>query len=43
VQRERGIKLDIKGAPAIAFVDGKMIRVSRAPVCGAARYRLRQQ
>jgi predicted Rossmann-fold nucleotide-binding protein len=26
VQRERGIKLDIKGAPAIAFVDGKMIK-----------------
>jgi len=26
VQRERGIKLDIKGAPAAAFVDGKMIR-----------------
>ena len=26
VQRERGIKLDIKGAPTSAFVDGKMIR-----------------
>ena len=26
VQRERGIKLDIKGAPASAFVDNKMIR-----------------
>jgi pyrimidine/purine-5'-nucleotide nucleosidase len=26
VQRERGIKLDIKGAPAIAFVDGRMIK-----------------
>jgi predicted Rossmann-fold nucleotide-binding protein len=26
VQRERGIKLDIKGAPAEAFVDGKMIK-----------------
>ena len=26
LQRERGIKLDIKGAPAIAFVEGKMIR-----------------
>lgn len=26
IQRERGIKLDIRGAPAIAFVDGKMIR-----------------
>jgi predicted Rossmann-fold nucleotide-binding protein len=26
VQRERGIQLDIKGAPAIAFVDGKMIK-----------------
>ena len=26
VQRERGIKLDIKGAPAAAFVDGKMIK-----------------
>ncbi|WP_374360290.1 nucleotide 5'-monophosphate nucleosidase PpnN [Pseudoduganella danionis] len=26
LQRERGIKLDIKGAPAIAFVDGKMIK-----------------
>ncbi|WLI91012.1 nucleotide 5'-monophosphate nucleosidase PpnN [Massilia sp. R2A-15] len=26
VQRERGIKLDIKSAPAIAFVDGKMIK-----------------
>lgn len=26
VQRERGIKLDIKGAPASAFVDDKMIR-----------------
>ncbi|MGV3653830.1 MAG: nucleotide 5'-monophosphate nucleosidase PpnN [Noviherbaspirillum sp.] len=26
VERERGIKLDIKGAPASAFVDGKMIR-----------------
>ena len=25
IQRERGIKLDIKGAPATAFVDGKMI------------------
>lgn len=26
LQRERGIKLDIRGAPAIAFVDGKMIK-----------------
>src|SRR5476651_1760715 len=26
VQRERGIKLDIKGAPAVAFVDNKMIK-----------------
>ncbi|HEY8609552.1 MAG TPA: nucleotide 5'-monophosphate nucleosidase PpnN [Noviherbaspirillum sp.] len=26
LQRERGIKLDIKGAPASAFVDGKMIK-----------------
>ncbi|MES2259245.1 MAG: nucleotide 5'-monophosphate nucleosidase PpnN [Pseudomonadota bacterium] len=26
LQRERGIKLDIKGAPAIAFVDGKMVK-----------------
>ncbi|QYF93283.1 nucleotide 5'-monophosphate nucleosidase PpnN [Massilia sp. PAMC28688] len=26
VQRERGIKLEIKGAPAMAFVDGKMIK-----------------
>lgn len=26
LQRERGIKLDIKGAPANAFVDGKMIK-----------------
>ena len=26
VQRERGIKLDIKGAPTNAFVDGKMIK-----------------
>jgi hypothetical protein len=26
IQRERGIKLDIKGAPALAFVDGKMIK-----------------
>ncbi len=26
IQRERGIKLDIKGAPAIAFVDGKMVK-----------------
>jgi predicted Rossmann-fold nucleotide-binding protein len=26
IQRERGIKLDIKGAPATAFVDGKMIK-----------------
>jgi len=26
MQRERGIKLDIKGAPATAFVDGKMIK-----------------
>ena len=26
VQRERGIKLDIKGAPVSAFVDGKMIK-----------------
>ncbi len=26
IQRERGIKLDIKGAPASAFVDGQMIR-----------------
>lgn len=25
IERERGIKLDIKGAPATAFVDGKMI------------------
>jgi len=26
IQRERGIKLDIKGAPATAFVDDKMIK-----------------
>lgn len=26
LQRERGIKLDIRGAPANAFVDGKMIK-----------------
>jgi hypothetical protein len=26
IQRERGIKLDIKGAPAHAFVDGEMIK-----------------
>jgi predicted Rossmann-fold nucleotide-binding protein len=26
IQRERGIKLDIKGAPSKAFVDGKMIK-----------------
>ncbi|MDQ9171587.1 nucleotide 5'-monophosphate nucleosidase PpnN [Oxalobacteraceae bacterium R-40] len=26
IQRERGIKLDIKGAPSRAFVDGKMIK-----------------
>ncbi|MGE5621941.1 MAG: nucleotide 5'-monophosphate nucleosidase PpnN [Bacillota bacterium] len=26
IQRERGIKLDIKGAPARAFVDGEMIK-----------------
>jgi len=26
LQRERGIKLDIRGAPARAFVDGKMIK-----------------
>jgi predicted Rossmann-fold nucleotide-binding protein len=26
IQRERGIKLDIKGAPPQAFVDGKMIK-----------------
>ncbi|HYD60170.1 MAG TPA: nucleotide 5'-monophosphate nucleosidase PpnN [Noviherbaspirillum sp.] len=26
IQRERGIKLDIKGAPGNAFVDGKMIK-----------------
>ncbi|WP_049721272.1 nucleotide 5'-monophosphate nucleosidase PpnN [Gilvimarinus polysaccharolyticus] len=26
IQEERGIKLDIKGAPASVFVDGKMIR-----------------
>jgi predicted Rossmann-fold nucleotide-binding protein len=26
IQRERGIKLDIRGAPAIAFVEGKMIK-----------------
>jgi len=26
IQRERGIKLDIRGAPAKAFVDGKMIK-----------------
>jgi len=26
IQRERGIKLDIKGAPSIAFVDDKMIK-----------------
>src|SRR6478735_4703735 len=26
VQRERGIKLEVRGAPATAFVDGKMIK-----------------
>ena len=26
VQKERGIKLEVKGAPAHAFVDGKMIK-----------------
>jgi len=26
VQRERGIKLDVRGAPASAFVDGRMIK-----------------
>ena len=26
IQEERGIKLDLKGAPAIAFVDGEMIK-----------------
>ncbi len=26
IQRERGIKLDLKGAPGIAFVDGRMIK-----------------
>lgn len=26
IQRERGIKLDVRGAPASAFVDGKMIK-----------------
>jgi predicted Rossmann-fold nucleotide-binding protein len=26
IERERGIKLDIKGAPAAAFVDGRMIK-----------------
>ncbi len=26
IQEERGIKLDVKGAPAVAFVDGKMIK-----------------
>ena len=26
IQRERGIKLEVKGAPASAFVDGKMIK-----------------
>lgn len=26
IQRQRGIKLEIKGAPATAFVDGKMIK-----------------
>lgn len=26
IQRERGIKLDVKGAPASAFVDGKLIK-----------------
>src|SRR5512136_495453 len=26
IQTERGIKLDVKGAPASAFVDGKLIR-----------------
>ena len=26
IQRERGIKLDIRNAPAVAFVDGKMIK-----------------
>lgn len=26
IQRERGIKLDVKGAPARAFVDGQMIK-----------------
>jgi pyrimidine/purine-5'-nucleotide nucleosidase len=26
IQTERGVKLEVKGAPAIAFVDGKLIR-----------------
>ncbi|MCW8841537.1 MAG: DUF4478 family protein, partial [Gammaproteobacteria bacterium] len=26
IQKERGIKLEVKGAPAHAFVDGQMIR-----------------
>ncbi len=26
IQEERGIKLDVKGAPAVAFVDGKIIK-----------------
>ena len=26
IQEERGIKLEVKGAPASAFVDGKMIK-----------------
>ena len=26
IQQERGIKLEVKGAPAMAFVDGKMIK-----------------
>ena len=26
IQEERGIKLDVKGAPAAAFVDGKIIK-----------------
>ncbi len=37
VHRERGIKLDIRGAPASAFVDGEMIRGIREHLFAALR------
>ncbi|TCS38523.1 hypothetical protein EDC30_102262 [Paucimonas lemoignei] len=37
IQRERGIKLDIKGAPASAFVDGQMIKGIREQLFAVLR------